>query len=225
MKAIWIVVISVVATVVIAGGGTYYLVNAKATKDKDNLQSQITDLNKKIDDSQVALVAAEATSAGTAATTTTVTPDPTAGWSTFSDATLGFSIKYPTTWTAEKSTQDSSMALYSTANPMTSGGTKLDNINIGFVTGSNTNYTNLNLYLKNIIKLTDTQISSAAVTVNGMTDYFVRSSNGAVDLYIQKNGTTNAGFYDVSFRSEAATSYSGLPSEERTMISTFQFLN
>lgn len=75
MKTLWIVLISFVATAVIVGGGTYYIVNAKATKDKDALQSQITDLNKKVTDTEKSLAdtQATATTQTTVPTTTTTT--------------------------------------------------------------------------------------------------------------------------------------------------------
>ena len=50
MKTIWIVLISVLGTALIAGGGTYYFLNQKAEKDKEDLQVQISDLNKQYDE-------------------------------------------------------------------------------------------------------------------------------------------------------------------------------
>lgn len=62
MKPIWTILITVVATAVIVGGGTYYMVNAKAIKDKDNLQAQITTLNTKVADTEKSLADAQALS-------------------------------------------------------------------------------------------------------------------------------------------------------------------
>lgn len=45
---IWIIIISVIIAGGLAGGGTYYFMNKKATTDKNNLQSQINDLNVKL---------------------------------------------------------------------------------------------------------------------------------------------------------------------------------
>ncbi|MFA7253198.1 MAG: hypothetical protein WC107_01440 [Patescibacteria group bacterium] len=46
---IWLqVLITVLITAGVAGGGTYYFANAKATKDKDNLQVQIDELGAKL---------------------------------------------------------------------------------------------------------------------------------------------------------------------------------
>lgn len=75
MKTIWVVLITLVATAVIVGGGSYYFLNKKATNDKNSLQSQIDDLNaklataeKSLADSQVSSVATTTPSVGSAAT-------------------------------------------------------------------------------------------------------------------------------------------------------------
>lgn len=106
MKPIWIALISIVGAALIVGSGTYYFVNAKATTDKEDLQTQITALNSKFDDSQKALAAAEVAASvkttAPVATGTTVTPtpvDPTASWKTYTNATYNFSFKYPATFT------------------------------------------------------------------------------------------------------------------------------
>ncbi|MCX6812602.1 MAG: PsbP-related protein [Candidatus Berkelbacteria bacterium] len=107
MKPVWMIVISVVITAGVIGGGTYYLVNSKATKDKDNLQSQITDLNKKVADAEQSLATAQSATATTTPTTTpttstATTTDPTAEWKTYTNATYKFSVKYPSSATPKE---------------------------------------------------------------------------------------------------------------------------
>jgi uncharacterized protein YxeA len=48
MKTIWTILITVLVTGGFVGGGTYYFANAKGTNDKNKLQAQIDDLNKKL---------------------------------------------------------------------------------------------------------------------------------------------------------------------------------
>lgn len=48
MKTIWVVVITVVITGVLVGGGTYYFLNKQATDDKNALQAQITELGAQV---------------------------------------------------------------------------------------------------------------------------------------------------------------------------------
>ena len=40
MTTVWKIVIAVVITLAVVGGGTYYYMNQKATSEKDELQSQ-----------------------------------------------------------------------------------------------------------------------------------------------------------------------------------------
>ncbi|MCX6812607.1 MAG: hypothetical protein NTW79_03225 [Candidatus Berkelbacteria bacterium] len=88
MKPVWIIVISVVITAGIIGGGTYYFLNKKTINDKDALQSQITDLNKKLTDAQT-------TASSTTSTTTPTTTDETASWTKYKSDDLGISFKFP----------------------------------------------------------------------------------------------------------------------------------
>lgn len=46
MSKTWIVILTIIITAAIFGGGTYYYLNAKATEEKANLQSQIEELEK-----------------------------------------------------------------------------------------------------------------------------------------------------------------------------------
>jgi hypothetical protein len=116
MKAIWTILITVVATAAVVGGGTYYLINKSANKDKSDLQAQIDDLNVKV--SSVAVTSGKTVTSGTtvnsgttvstgvAATTGTTAVNPTAGWKTYTNATYGFSVEYPSGATIVESKED-----------------------------------------------------------------------------------------------------------------------
>jgi len=97
MKRIWTILITVVATAAIVGGGTWYLIDSHAKKDKDKLQTELDTLNQRIAD-EAAISGATVTS-GTTATTGTTVADPTAGWKTYTDTVFGYSVKYPADWT------------------------------------------------------------------------------------------------------------------------------
>lgn len=96
MKNIWLIIITIVLTSAVVGGGTYYFVNSKAEKDKKELNSQISDLNNKISAAQTAL---DQTTTPTTSTGTTATTDETANWKTYTNDTYNYSIKYDTGWT------------------------------------------------------------------------------------------------------------------------------
>jgi hypothetical protein len=84
MKRIWIIIITIVATAGLVGGGTYFYLNEKADSDNKALQAQIDDLNAKI------------TTADHVAQN-----DETTMWKTYTNNKYGFSFKYPPTWTEE----------------------------------------------------------------------------------------------------------------------------
>jgi len=96
MKPIWTIIITVVATAAIVGGGTWYLIDSNAKKDKQTLQTELDTLNQKIAE-ESATSGTVVTSGATATTGATVT-DETASWKTFSSAKYGFSAKYPENW-------------------------------------------------------------------------------------------------------------------------------
>lgn len=52
MSKIWVVIITAIVSIAIAGGGTYYYLNNQAESNKADLQSQINELNNQIADSQ-----------------------------------------------------------------------------------------------------------------------------------------------------------------------------
>jgi predicted ribosomally synthesized peptide with SipW-like signal peptide len=94
------VTLLILLTAVVFGGGTYAYMNNKAVKEKNDLNAQITDLQKQV-----------ATSGATATTTTpnssTSAIDETASWKTYTSSKYGVAIKYPNDWTAkEKSVKE-----------------------------------------------------------------------------------------------------------------------
>ncbi|MCX6812461.1 MAG: hypothetical protein NTW79_02470 [Candidatus Berkelbacteria bacterium] len=80
MKMFWKILIAVVLTIAVVGGGTYYYMQRKLTNDKNNLQSQINDLNKQISD---------------------IKSSPTFGWKTYTNSTEGFGVKIPADWVTQ----------------------------------------------------------------------------------------------------------------------------
>ncbi|PIS07358.1 hypothetical protein COT78_03935 [Candidatus Berkelbacteria bacterium CG10_big_fil_rev_8_21_14_0_10_43_13] len=91
--------IVVIVTGGIVGGATYYLVNKNATTDKNDLQAQIDDLNKKVSNTETALATAQAaTSYSGTVTTSSTTPavvTATTDWKSYANSTYGFSFTFP----------------------------------------------------------------------------------------------------------------------------------
>ncbi|MFA7253331.1 MAG: PsbP-related protein [Patescibacteria group bacterium] len=110
MKPIWLVVISVLVTGGLVGGGTYYLVNTRASSDKDAMKVQIDELSKKYDEVKAELasddsaVANKITSTSDSATQPQITTstDATSDLSTYNNDDLGITLKYPKNWTYGK---------------------------------------------------------------------------------------------------------------------------
>ena len=110
MKPIWVVLITVIVTGGLVGSGTYYYLNNKATKDKDALQSQINDLNKKVADAEKSLADAKTDQ-------TTTTADETANWKTYSNTQMGFSLKYPQNWEISATDETNGTSFNAALNP------------------------------------------------------------------------------------------------------------
>lgn len=91
-----IVIIVIVAVLAVTGatGGTYYLMKTKANKEKQTLETDKTNLQNQIDELQKQIKELQKGMAGS-----TEKKDETAGWKTFTNSTLSFSLKYPSNWT------------------------------------------------------------------------------------------------------------------------------
>lgn len=119
MKPFLAVVLTIVIMAGLAGGGYYYL-NKQQTKEKNDLQAQIDDLNAK-------LVAEKKASEAAAAVDTT-------SWKTYSSTNYGFSFKYPNDWEVRDLTSANSqiknLSFYVGANPTSSKEDTLFNVEI-----------------------------------------------------------------------------------------------
>ena len=85
-----------VLVAIVFGGGAYAYVNNKATKEKNDLQTQITDLQKQVATSGTTSGTTSATT--TPSSTTSTTTDETVNWKTYTNDTEGYSVKYPSNW-------------------------------------------------------------------------------------------------------------------------------
>ncbi len=85
MKPWRIILISTLVAGGLAGGGTYYFMNKRMARDKNALQLQIDDLNKKYNDTK-------------AASAISLINDISSDWETCFDNNIGYSIKYPAGW-------------------------------------------------------------------------------------------------------------------------------
>ena len=94
-KRLLITVGIVIITAGAIGGSVYYVMNQQATKDKESAEKTAQDLQKQIDD----LKKTTTSTSTTTTTPTTTTTDATAVWKTYSNTTLGYSYKYPSTLT------------------------------------------------------------------------------------------------------------------------------
>jgi hypothetical protein len=91
MSTFWKIFISVVVTIAVVGGGTFYLMEKQIDSVRSDNQSKMDDLNKQI----AGLKSTTSTTATPATTTTPATTDATAGWKTYTNSTYGYSFKYP----------------------------------------------------------------------------------------------------------------------------------
>lgn len=105
MKKIWVVVISVVVTAIIVGGGVYWYEKNKSDKDKATLNTQISDLNARIAtlasqtaDAVTAKTAADAQAAADAAAATAAAN----AWKNYTNADYGFHLTFTDGWTGYK---------------------------------------------------------------------------------------------------------------------------
>jgi len=90
MSNFWKVFISVVVTILVVGGGIFYLMQRQINSIQDDNQAKMDDLNKQI---------ATLKSTSSTSTTPTATTDEAANWKTYTNTTYGFVFKYPSTLT------------------------------------------------------------------------------------------------------------------------------
>ncbi len=91
------VVVAVAAVVAIAfGGGTYAYVNGKANKEKDELKTQIAQLENGT--ASASATAASSPSSAKSATATTSATDETANWKTYTNTKYGFTLTFTDKW-------------------------------------------------------------------------------------------------------------------------------
>ncbi len=103
------IISSIVLTAVIVGGGTYCLVSRRARADKATLQHSIDSLNQRIADLE------KPSPSPTIAVSPSSVPTPTdetANWKTYSNNSLGFSLKYPSNLIAELTADTNTLSIY-----------------------------------------------------------------------------------------------------------------
>lgn len=116
MSTAWKIIISVVITLVVATGGTYYYMNQKLENEKSDLQNQITALNEQIE--QLRLEAANTTSAvDTSEDEISGTNNSSnASWKDYTNSKYDFSLTLNDLWKnyeiIEKSPDDSTATAY-----------------------------------------------------------------------------------------------------------------
>lgn len=103
MKKIWVIVISVVATAIVVGGGVYFFEKNRTDKDKDKLNAQINSLTNQVAalETQLATETAAKVTPSTTTTSSTAsapTNDP-AAWKAYTNADYGFHLTFADGWT------------------------------------------------------------------------------------------------------------------------------
>lgn len=114
MKPIWIVIITVVIVAILGAGGYYYW-NGKMVKEKNDLQTQIDDLNGKI--------ATATTDSSRATTSVTASTVDTSSWKSLALPLTKGTIKYPDTWTVAKEADTTGTESQITTFTINKGGT------------------------------------------------------------------------------------------------------
>lgn len=219
MSTFWKIFITVILTAAVVGGGGYWYMNKKATSDKAKLQSQIDDLSKQVTELK--------------SSSSTTTTDETANWKTYTNATYGFSFKYPSDWSKEEFGNNSQVIVSSADTKQLVDEGKLhpgyannlvvtyystinsENARGGSWEGQRT-YSNLADYF------TDAKAAkqkTGETTVGGVKAYEVGITGlgGNFGIMIERSN----GIYELSF--ERRTKKSELTQDEKNILSTFQF--
>lgn len=82
-----------VLVAIVFGGGAYAYVSSKAASEKKDLNAQITQLQNQ--------VSSAATATTVPSSSTSATADETANWKTYTNTKYGYSIKFPTDFSAQ----------------------------------------------------------------------------------------------------------------------------
>jgi len=94
MKQQWIILITVVATAILVGSVTYLCVNAKAVKDRDNLQTQLDDLKANAN-TNVAVVNSNENTNAVVVTNANANTNAVVDWKAYTNTTYGFTLTLP----------------------------------------------------------------------------------------------------------------------------------
>ncbi|MFA7244150.1 MAG: hypothetical protein WC080_02600 [Patescibacteria group bacterium] len=114
MKPIWIVIITVVVMAALGAGGYYYL-NSQYVKEKNDLQSQVDDLNAKIN-------AKSSNSSSSENSLSSQAVVDTSNWKTLTLPLTNGTLKYPDSWTLTKEADTSGVSTQITTYAINKGG-------------------------------------------------------------------------------------------------------
>lgn len=212
-----------VLVALVFGGGAYAYVNNKATKEKNDLNAQITDLQKQVATSGT--IAATTTPSSSTSTPASAT-DKTAGWKTYTNNDYGYSFKYPADWSAQQSSSQTSTnckticasASFSGSNSFWTQVTDLDEFASSIQNGTFTDKSLLGYvrYSQSKDGLTETTVNDNAVVKMKTTN--LDDSNGySTGFFLLKNSKIYAVYANYS---KTDTSSGDILN---SILSTFQF--
>ncbi|MBD3329336.1 hypothetical protein GF357_02470 [Candidatus Dojkabacteria bacterium] len=211
-KNIWIIVVSVVATALIVGGGVYAWQRSNLKNTEQSLEQQISTLQDQISqlqqaqvnqDQQINQPVAEQNNQPT--TQEKATPEPVdeyADWKTLVNSTGGYSFNYPAEWKAAVNQYHNSNSLFG---PSANSGSGLGGIEVNNYPGtleSYVTYQEQNTEIK--------YLSTQNVTINGVkglkTEYngfpvsgfsvLLKNDNQIVNIYINDKTSNNVALFN-----------------------------
>lgn len=136
MKTVGNMIVTVIASALVVGGGTYFYFNQKMGQQKDELAGQIKDLQGKVavlgqtptitsEDANAENTEPSTTPSPSASPSTSPSPSPSASstptpspvdtknWKTYSNTKYTYSVQYPTDWVYKDTTATGSMSTLS----------------------------------------------------------------------------------------------------------------
>ena len=207
------IITGVVTATVIGGGGWYYM-DRSATKEKNELQSQISDLQKQVKD-----LAAKESATPSSTITPSATTDETASWKTYTNSTYGFTFKYPANLSksdASSYTSNDGAYVFDSSNPDTHI----------FSVEAEQSSLSLDAYVAKAEA--DAVFSDKnALTIAGQSAYEGIDS-GLINWYgvlVKKGNYIYHVALDASSPNTLAKAKSSLTATQKTILSTFQFTN